>query len=112
MSDTNYSLLVQPRFENEVDIALEYYNDISPQVRALFQQQLKLCFNALMLNPFYQTRFKEIRAIPVKRFPYILFFKVIEKEKKLCFFLVSKPNNLLKSTRILVEATNLPHHYL
>ncbi|MGJ8683610.1 MAG: type II toxin-antitoxin system RelE/ParE family toxin [Nonlabens sp.] len=82
MSDTKYSLLVQPRFENEVDEALEYYQEISPQVRKAFNNQLLACFQALSQNPFYQVRYKEVRAIPVKRFPYVLFFKIVENSRK------------------------------
>jgi hypothetical protein len=37
-------------------------------------------YDALKVNPFYQIRSKHYRALPLKNFPYLLFFEVLEQQ--------------------------------
>lgn len=87
MNGSEYQLMVQQRFEDELNDSLDYYEGISSLVRVTFQKQLSLCFDALRINPYYQIRYKNVRAIPLKKFPYVLFFYINEESKQV--FLLS-----------------------
>lgn len=77
----NYDLVILDRAQEEIDQAYEYYSDISLSVMQSFDDQLEQLYQSLELNPFFQFRYKNLRALPFKSFPYMAFFDVDEKEK-------------------------------
>ena len=78
-----YTLFFDAEAYLEIEQAFNYYYDhVSPTVAKLFHNDLQDAFNALQINPFYQIRTKQYRALPLKKFPYLLFFEVIEAHSK------------------------------
>jgi hypothetical protein len=50
-------------------------------VAQMFSSDLDNAFKAPIQNPFYQIREKNFRALPLNKFPYLLFFEVLEEKK-------------------------------
>jgi hypothetical protein len=51
--------------------------------------EIENAYATLKTNPFFQIRSKHYRALPLKKYPYLIFFEVLEKErivKVLSFF--------------------------
>ena len=71
-----YKLVILPQAQRENEKAFEYYGEISFSVLFNFNEQLEIVYNSLEINPFYQVRYKHLRAIPFKTFPYLIFFDV------------------------------------
>ena len=81
MESLNYSLYFSEIAENDIEKALFYYRNINEFVVNHFKKQLNQVLEAISINPFYQIKYKNIRALPFKSMPYIVFFEVYENEK-------------------------------
>lgn len=44
-------------------------------------EDLQSAYDSLEINPYYQIRIKNFRALPLNKFPYLLFFEIIEERK-------------------------------
>ena len=75
-----YNVLLQPRAKEELQQAISYYAAL--EVRSLvgnFIQSFEETLNALEVNPHFQIKHPPYRACKMNKFPYILFFRVIEE---------------------------------
>lgn len=63
---------------NEIAI---YYKNLSNELGDKFYSEIRNVIESLKKNPFYQEDHNGIRKIPVKKFPYKVFFKVDEEKK-------------------------------
>ncbi|MFC6266880.1 type II toxin-antitoxin system RelE/ParE family toxin [Frigoriflavimonas asaccharolytica] len=84
----SYKLVILARAQEEIDEAYEYYEKISQSVMQTFDGQLEVVYNALETNPFFQFRYKNLRALPFKSFPYMAFFDIDEQEKMVYIYSV------------------------
>jgi hypothetical protein len=71
-----YNLVILPQAQDEINKAFEYYQHLSASALSNFDNQLEQVYQNLELNPFYQVRYKHLRAIPFKSFPFLVFFDV------------------------------------
>jgi mRNA-degrading endonuclease RelE of RelBE toxin-antitoxin system len=71
-----YNLTILPNAAEEIQKAFEYYQHISDAVLANFDNQLENVYLSLEKNPFYQVRYKHLRAIPFKTFPFLVFYDI------------------------------------
>jgi mRNA-degrading endonuclease RelE of RelBE toxin-antitoxin system len=76
-----YNLTILPQAAFEIQKAFEYYELISDNTFSKFNNQLEEVYQNLEKNPFYQVRYKHLRAIPFKSFPYLVFFDVDQENK-------------------------------
>ena len=76
-----YSLVILPQAQREIQKAFEYYGEISVTALTNFNKQLEVVYDKLEKNPFYQVRYKHLRAIPFKSFPDLIFFDVDQDNK-------------------------------
>ena len=63
---------------NEIGL---YYKNLSGELGDKFYYEVRKGIESLKINPFYQTDFGSIRKIPIKKFPYKIYFKVDEENK-------------------------------
>ena len=64
-----------------IDNAVEYYKNVYPSSAKNFKKKLLEGFNVLKNNPYFLVKYGEVRAFPVKKFPYLLLFDIDEKDK-------------------------------
>ena len=88
----SYSLVIPERAQEEIDEAYEYYSEISHGVMKSFDHQLEQVYQSLETNPFFQFRYKNLRALPFKSFPYLIFFSVDEQEKIVYIYSIFNTN--------------------
>jgi toxin ParE2 len=77
----DFSFRFLPNAEENIEDATDYYAGISLKVLRNFNKQLDLSINRILINPYFQKRYKDVRAFPLKKFPYIIFYEVDEEEK-------------------------------
>ena len=77
----DFSFKFLPIAEDNIEEATDYYANISLKVVKSFNKQLDLSINRIVSNPYFQKRFKNVRALPVKKFTYIIFYEVNDEEK-------------------------------
>ncbi len=58
-----------------------YYKNLSNDLGDKFYKEVRTVIESLKINPFYQTDYNDIRKIPLKKFPYKVFFKIDEENK-------------------------------
>ncbi len=76
-----YKVVVSPRAQKEIENAVEYYALYSNMAPAKFIYSLQEAYVALEIDPYLRLRYKHIRSIKLKKFPYSLYFLVNEDEK-------------------------------
>ncbi len=74
-----YEVLVSPRAQYEIELAIDYYAQYSTLAPSNFIKQLNNAYLLLKNNPFLVVRYKNIRSINLRKFPFTLFFIIDEK---------------------------------
>ena len=88
----NYNLVILDKAQEEINEAYEYYLEISFSVMNSFDKQLEKVYQSLETSPFFQFRYKKLRALPFKSFPYMVFFDIGEEEKTVYIYSVFNTN--------------------
>jgi toxin ParE1/3/4 len=66
-----------PKAENDLDTILDYYESKVQGLASHFLDEVELIEDILRTNPrAFQIRYKNIRAVPLNRFPYIIYYRV------------------------------------
>ena len=78
-----YNVIVEPEAQQDIDDAIEYYSNVTNDTKVLVNllNEIENAYSALSINPFYEVRSKHYRALPLKKYPYLMFFEVLEKHK-------------------------------
>ena len=74
-----YSIVVSPRAQVEIEHAADYYAQDSTDAPLHFIAALRESYQSLSVNPFYRIRYKNVRALRIKKFPYMLYYVVNEQ---------------------------------
>jgi len=88
----SYNLVILDQAQEEINDAYEYYLEISLTVMKSFDDQLERVYQSLETNPFFQFRYKKLRALPFKSFPYMIFFDINDVEKTVYIYSVFNTN--------------------
>lgn len=93
-----FKLIVEPQAQKDINKAFDYYKSVTDDINVLINlyDEIENAYIALKTNPFFQIRSKHYRALPLKKYPYLLFFEVLEKErivKVLSFFNTPQGHN-------------------
>lgn len=77
----DFKIIVSKKAQKEIENAIEYYFEINSKLALRFYNELFETYKKLKLNPEYQIKHKNYRAIPLKIFPFLLFYVYDEKSK-------------------------------
>ena len=69
-----YKVTYSPRAKKEIFEAFDFYEPLSKQAVTTLRDEIATAAKILCRNPFFQVRYKNIRAYALQRFPYIIFF--------------------------------------
>ena len=78
----SYNVKLVADAKNDFAEAYSYYLKISRKIATNFGKEVKYAIEHLSINPFFEIRTQNYRAIPLKNFPYIIFFEVHETHKE------------------------------
>ncbi len=91
-----YKIIVSPRAQKEIENAIDYYALYSTDAPVNFIAVLKEDYATLEKNPFFRVRYKNVRALKLKRFPHSLYFVINEIQSTIrvlsCFHNKRNPN--------------------
>lgn len=76
-----FNIIVSKRAQSEIENAIEYYTEINTHLATKFFASLIDSYSKLELNPYFEKRYKNYRAIKLYKFPFLLFY-IIEEDKK------------------------------
>jgi toxin ParE1/3/4 len=91
-----YSVIVSPRAQKEIENAIEYYALYSVDAPINFITSLGHAYLILEEEPLLRVRYKNIRGLKMKKFPYCLYFIINENKHTVrvlsCFHVKKNPN--------------------
>ncbi len=91
-----YKISISARCQYEIEEAIEFYCLHSQIAPLNFIKTLENTYSNLSKNPSHQIRYKNIRSISLKKFPFSLYYTVNEKGKTIkilaCFHNKKNPN--------------------
>lgn len=73
-----FKLTISPLADLDLAEAYQYYADVSLKVLKDFDTEMEASYKALELNPFFTLRYKNVRGLPLKKFPFIIFYTLDE----------------------------------
>jgi len=76
-----YKIIVSARAQKEIENAIDYYSLYSVDAPQAFINILENAYNTLATSPFLRIRYKNIRALKMRKFPYSLYFIIQETNK-------------------------------
>jgi toxin ParE1/3/4 len=74
-----YKIIISLRAQKEIENAIDFYSLYSNDAPKNFIFLLKEAYNTLETNPFNRVRYKNIRSLKIKKFPYSLYF-ILDEE--------------------------------
>ncbi len=78
----DYKIRISPIAKANIKEAVSYYKkEASLKVAENFVKDYELTLQKVKQNPFFQIYYKNFRGLPLKKFPYIIFFQVDEIRK-------------------------------
>ena len=75
-----YKIIVSLRAQSEIENAIDYYAQNSLYAPVNFIAVLKAAYKALGTTPFFGIRYKNVRSLKLKRYPYSLYFVINENK--------------------------------
>ena len=73
-----FSVVIEKRALKDAQKAIDYYDEQRIGLGEKFNTTLDKHISAIANNPFYQLRYKDYRALPIKKFPYLILFYIQE----------------------------------
>ncbi len=97
-----FKVIVSPRAQKEFYKSIDFYALDSNWAPLNFIVAVEKAYSILIQNPYYRIRYKNVRAIKLKRFPFLLYFVINEKQQTVkilsCFH---SKRNPMKRPRVL-----------
>ena len=73
-----WKILTDDFAKTEIEEALEYYSGVSFKATDHLGRELAEALRSLSINPFFAVRYRQIRCLPLKSFPYMLHYQIFE----------------------------------
>ena len=85
----SYRISIDPKALEDIQDATDWYNEQLSGLGGHFQKQVKAQISSLKKNPrAYSVRYEDVRCMFIKRFPFLVHFRVSEKKKVVEVFAV------------------------
>ena len=76
-----YDLVLETAALNDIQKAIDYYDDQQIGLGQKFEESLNRHFISLRKTPFYQVRYDDVHCLPVKKYPYMVHFTINNRDK-------------------------------
>ena len=75
-----FELIVDPRALQDIQTAIDYYDDKQEGLGKRFDIELDEYLLLLEVNPYFQIRYDHIHCLPLRTFPYMIHFEIDNKK--------------------------------
>ena len=93
----NYKVVVEPRAIIDIQDAVDYYDSKSEGLGIRFYKTLEDHIQIIVKAPFFQVRYKDYHALPIRKFPFIILYFINEETETV--FIISVFNTFLNPTK-------------
>lgn len=73
-----FKIIVSKRAHAEIENAIAYYSEISKNLALNFFNDIENTYKKLETNPYFQNRHRKFKAIPLEKFPFLIFYHINE----------------------------------
>lgn len=73
-----FNVVIETRALKDVQKAIDYYDEQRVGLGEKFHNVFDKHISTIANNPFYQLRYKDYRALPIKKFPFLILFYIHE----------------------------------
>ncbi len=73
-----FDIIIAPRAQKEIENAIDFYAVHSLIAAKYFIDSLSECYHKLSANPYFAIRYRNIRGIKLRKFPFSLYFVINE----------------------------------
>lgn len=80
--EVNFEVIILPTALQDVQDAVDYYDEQSIGLGEKFEAELNEFLIALEFNPFFQNSYETVRCLPLKKFPFMVHFSVMEEDRR------------------------------
>lgn len=92
-----FEIVIEPRAILDIQSAIDYYESKQIGLGERFYEIIDEYLKILSNNPFFEIRYKDYRGLPIKNFPFIIFYFIDEKIKTV--YVMSVFNTSLNPSR-------------
>lgn len=79
-----FEIKITPLAKNNVREAVRFYKEnVSLKIAQKFIQDYEIVLKTLQKVPYSRTYYKDFRGVPLKKFPYIVFYQVDSEKKQI-----------------------------
>ena len=75
-----FKVIVYKRAQQEIENAIAYYSEINKSLAQKFYNAVDANYQKLETNPYFKNRYKEFKAVPLKKLPFLIFYHVDEEK--------------------------------
>ncbi|MHC0445553.1 type II toxin-antitoxin system RelE/ParE family toxin [Flavobacterium sp. 3-218] len=76
-----FEVVIEPRAILDIQDAIDYYESKQKDLGDHFFQVVNEHIELLTKNPYFQIRYKDYHGLPIKKFPFIIFYFIDEELK-------------------------------
>ncbi|OOG75374.1 hypothetical protein B0E43_10370 [Algoriphagus sp. A40] len=77
-----FNVVISEEAAIDIEDAVYFFENKVIGLGLRFSVELKSHLDTLELNPFFQVRYKNVRCLPMKNFPFLIHFTINEKENE------------------------------
>ena len=93
----SYKVVIEPRAIVDIQDAVDYYDNRQLGLGEYFFSTFNEHIEIISKSPFFQQRYKDYHGLPIKKFPFIIFYYLDEAKK--IIYIVSVFNTLLSPNK-------------
>lgn len=79
----SYSVFFGQNAINDIQEAVTYYDLKKEGLGEVFYNSLENAIETIIINPNFQIKYKDYIGLPLKKFPFIVFYYIKEESKKI-----------------------------
>lgn len=76
-----FKVVIEPRALADIQDGIDYYEEQLEGLGERFSTTVDHYLKSISLNPHYQVRYEDYRAIPTGKFPYLIVYYLNEEQE-------------------------------
>lgn len=83
MSKAQFLILLEPDAMDDIQSAIDFYDQKEVGLGKQFEKELNDYFSALEKSPYFTIRYDDVHCLPLKKFPFMIHYTIDNNEKQL-----------------------------
>jgi toxin ParE1/3/4 len=81
MSNTQFLILLEPDAMDDIQSAIDFYDQKQVGLGKQFEKELNDYFSSLEKAPYFTIRYDDVHCLPLKKFPFMIHYTIDNNEK-------------------------------